>query len=305
MYFDDLVNAVGFTFAVLDLLGVFLNALMGGLVARRMKFDAVGFVLLAIISGMAGGMMRDALLGETPATALQNPWYIGTALVGALVAFFIPLAGVAWELFRFHGDMIIVGVWAVTGTVTAIGADASWFGCVLMGVLTATGGMVIREVLIGQVPKILVDQQFYVVPAVAASISVQLFYAQGAESVGLVVSALVGFALGTGAYWAGWYVPGADSFTRIDEFFAGVKRQLADAAPRGLKRWGERHEQKWDSDPVSPRKAAPTRGDVVGELDEVAGDGVATQDEFLEALYRAYVDSTGSSTGDSNGRGVQ
>lgn len=297
MYFDDLVNAVGFTFAVLDLLGVFLNALMGGLVARRMKFDAVGFVLLAIISGMAGGMMRDALLGETPAAALDNPYYIGTALVGALVAFLIPLAGVAWELFRFHGDMVIVGVWAVTGSVTALGAGVTGFGCVLMGVLTATGGMVIREVLIGQVPKILVDQQFYVVPAVAASVSVQLFYAQGAEEIGLVVSAVVGFALGTAAYWAGWYVPGADSVARIDEFFNGVQRRLADATPRPLKRWGARHEQKWDSDPVSPGKTAPTRGDVVDELDEVAGDDVASQDEFLEALYRAYVESAG--------RGVQ
>lgn len=182
MYFDNMFNAVGVTFAMLDLVGVFLNALVGGLVARRMKFDAVGFMLLAIISGMAGGMIRDGLIGDTPASALQNPWYIGTALVGAVVAFVLPLAGVAWELIRFHLDMVIVGVWASTGTVAAMKADVTWFGCVLMGVLTATGGMVIREMMIGQVPKILMDRQLYVVPAMVSSISVQLFYARARGS---------------------------------------------------------------------------------------------------------------------------
>ena len=68
-------------------------------------------------------MIRDALIGFTPASALQNPWYIGTALVGSLVAFALPLEGRAWELFRFHGDMVIVGVWAVTGTVTAVNEE--------------------------------------------------------------------------------------------------------------------------------------------------------------------------------------
>lgn len=297
MYFDDLFNAVGYSFAVLDLIGVFLNALMGGLVARRMKFDAVVFMLLAIISGMAGGMLRDAMIGDTPATALQNPFYIGTALAGALVAFFIPLSGTAWELFRFHCDMVIVGVWSATGAVTAYNADVTWFGCVLMGVLTATGGMVIREVLIGQIPSILVSQQFYVVPGVVSSISVLLFYHLGWETPGLIVGAALGFALGVAAYWAGWHVPSTRAIAPIDDFFQHIHNTLAKSAPQPFRDWRERNDEKWASDPITPKEAAPTRGDVRGQLEDVtedaAGDGVASQEEFLEALYRAYVDSTG------------
>ena len=48
MYFDNVFTAVGFSFALMDLIGVFLNALMGGLVARRLRFDAVGFMLISI-----------------------------------------------------------------------------------------------------------------------------------------------------------------------------------------------------------------------------------------------------------------
>ena len=277
MYFDNVLTAVGFSFAVMDLIGVFLNALMGGLVARRMRFDAVGFMLISIISGMAGGMIRDALIGSTPASALQNPWYIGTALVGSLVAFALPIEGRAWELFRFHGDMVIVGVWAVTGTVTALRADVTWFGCVLMGVLTATGGMVIREMMIGQIPSILVDRQWYVVPAIVASISVQLFYDLGLQSVGLAVSALLGIALGVAAYWGNWSVPGVEALAPVDRYFTSVKHKVGAKLP-----------------PVASRRrsasptmvSAPTRKDVRDEL--AAIDGEITHEEFIAALYRAY-----------------
>ncbi|OHR17928.1 hypothetical protein HMPREF2791_04095 [Corynebacterium sp. HMSC034A01] len=277
MYFDNVLTPVGFSFAVMDLIGVFLNALMGGLVARRMRFDAVGFMVISIISGMAGGMIRDALIGSTPASALQNPWYIGTALVGSLVAFALSIEGRAWELFRFHGDMVIVGVWAVTGTVTALRADVTWFGCILMGVLTATGGMVIREMMIGQIPNILIDRQLYVVPAIVASISVQLFYDLGWQSVGLAVSALVGIALGVAAYWLDWSVPGVEALAPVDSYFTRMKHRVGGKLP-----------------PVAYRQraanptmiSAPTRKDVRDEL--AAVDGEITHDEFIAALYRAY-----------------
>ena len=276
MYFDNVFTAVGFSFAVLDLIGVFLNALMGGLVARRMRFDAVGFMLISIISGMAGGMIRDALIGSTPAAALQNPWYIGTALVGSLVAFALPLEGRAWELFRFHGDMVIVGVWAVTGTVTALHADVTWFGCILMGVLTATGGMVIREIMIGQIPSILVDRQWYVVPAIVASISVQLLYDLGWESAGLAVSALLGISLGVAAHWLHWSVPGAEALAPVDSYFTRVKRKVGEKLPP-VASGGET---------ATTMVSAPTRKDVRDEL--AAIDGEVTHDEFVAALYRAY-----------------
>ena len=287
MYFDNVFTAVGFSFAVMDLLGVFLNALMGGLVARRMRFDAVGFMLISIISGMAGGMIRDALIDATPASALQNPWYIGTALVGSLVAFVLPLEGFTWEMFRFHGDMVIVGVWSVTGTVTAMRGDVTWFGCILMGVLTATGGMVIRELMIGQIPSILVDRQWYVVPGIVSSISVQLFYDLGLESVGLAVSALVGIALGVAAYWLGWSVPGIEVLAPVDSIFTRMKHRVGGRLPQTPRSWRARTQRP------TVLVSAPTRKDIRDELDRLGVSGAVSQEQFVEALYRAYVNEQG------------
>ncbi|MBF6482175.1 hypothetical protein IU408_29140, partial [Nocardia cyriacigeorgica] len=139
------------------------------------------------------------------------------------------------------------------------------------------GGMVIREMMIGQIPNILVDRQLYVVPAIVASISVQLFYDLGWQSVGLAVSALLGIALGVAAYWLDWSVPGVEALAPVDSYFTRMKHRVGDKLP-----------------PVSYRQraanptliSAPTRKDVRDELAAIDGD--ITHDEFIAALYRAY-----------------
>lgn len=283
---------------MLDLIGVFLNAVIGGTVARRMKFDAVGFMLVAIISAMAGGMMRDALIGNTPVAALADPWYISIALVGALVAFLSNLHGYLWELIRFHGDMVILGVWCTTGTVTAIGAGVSWIGCILMGIITATGGMVIREVLIGRIPRILNDQQMYVVPAIVGSITALIFYEFDYPSIALVAAPTVAFVLGTAAYWAGWYVPASAETAPMNTWarvvFGRVRRTLE---PSAFRRWRLEKEAEMQDDLLADDGFMPTKGEVRAELDPAAAPDV-TQEEFLAALYRVYIERGGDESAD-------
>lgn len=283
MYFGGIDNAVGQAIAVLDLIGVFLNAVIGGTVARRMRFDAVGFMLIAIISGMAGGMMRDAMIGNTPVAALSDPWYISIALIGALVAFLANLRGYVWELTRFHGDMVILGVWCTTGTITAYSAGVAWIGCILMGIITATGGMVIREVLIGRIPRILNDQQMYVVPAIVGSVTALVLYSFEHPSAALVCAPLAAFALGTAAYWAGWYVPASSELGTINRLFARLE-------PDAFRRWRLSKDYALLDDPINDDGMMPTKGEVREALDAV---DPATREEFLAALYRVYIDRDG------------
>lgn len=301
MYFGGIDNAVGQAIAILDLIGVFLNAIIGGTVARRMRFDAVGFMLIAIISGMAGGMTRDALIGNTPVAALVDPWYISIAVIGAGVAFFANFRGYVWELARFHGDMIILGVWCTTGTVTAIGQGVAWPGCILMGVLTATGGMVIREVLIGRIPRIFNDQQMYVVPAIAGSITALILYTLDYPSAALVAAPLTAFLLGTAAYWAGWFVPVTMDNAPMNTGIRFVLSPLRRLEPKALRRWRHSKRSHPEEDLLADDGMMPTKGEVRealhGGVSPLRGIGPeikpATQEEFLSALYRVYIDSDG------------
>jgi uncharacterized membrane protein YeiH len=80
-------------FQVVDLGGVLANGVLGGVVARRLRFDPVGFVTLALISGLGGGVLRDTLLQGGVPVALTNPAYLVCGLIGALIAFLVDLRG--------------------------------------------------------------------------------------------------------------------------------------------------------------------------------------------------------------------
>src|SRR5690606_39930021 len=82
---------------------------------RRKRAGAVGFAIRAIVSALGGGMLRDTLLQAGPPVALTDPYYLGTALVGAVVAFLLPLHGRWWNRVFVLADGVVLGCWAATG----------------------------------------------------------------------------------------------------------------------------------------------------------------------------------------------
>ena len=83
---DTLNQTLPDLFRVIDLLGVLLNGILGGRIARIKRFDAVGFMVLAIMCALAGGMLRDIMLDQGPPVALTDPFYLGTALANSSMA---------------------------------------------------------------------------------------------------------------------------------------------------------------------------------------------------------------------------
>lgn len=79
-------DALGGAIQVIDLAGVLGNAILGGIAARSARLDLVGFVVLATLSGLGGGIIRDTLLQRGTPLALTDPRYLVLALVGAAVA---------------------------------------------------------------------------------------------------------------------------------------------------------------------------------------------------------------------------
>ena len=199
---DPLINSL---YQAFDLLGVVLNGIIGGTLARRREFDIVGFVFLALFSGLAGGMIRDMLIGDGAAAAISDPWYLGLACGGALIAFLIDLKGKAWELFREHGDAIILGVWSTTGCVKALTHGMPLF----LGVLTAVGGGMVRDIASGEIPSIFGGSPLYAVPSILTGIVMVTFAGYGQFALGMVVAPIVGSGMAIVSYWRGWVLPRA------------------------------------------------------------------------------------------------
>lgn len=155
--------------AVLDGLGIIVFAVTGALVASRKQMDIVGFALLGIVTGVGGGTLRDVLLGATPVFWVKEPTSVLVCAGVAGVTFFtahIPQSRYTLVLWL---DAIGLAVFAVTGAETASNAGVAAPVACAMGVITATFGGIIRDILGGESP-IILRHEIYVTAALLGAV---------------------------------------------------------------------------------------------------------------------------------------
>ena len=159
----------------LDLIGVFVFALSGGLVALRARLDLFGVLVLAWVTGLGGGIIRDLLLGATPPVGITDWRLVAAGLLAGLIvfAFHGRLRRLAERRSRSTGlvtrlvkvlDAVGLGVFAVSGALKALQLGSPWLAAIVVGGITAIGGGMIRDVLVRQVPEVL-QRELYAVPA--------------------------------------------------------------------------------------------------------------------------------------------
>lgn len=163
----------------LDLVGVFAFALSGGLVALRAQLDLFGVLVLAWVTGLGGGIIRDLLLGATPPVGISDWRLVSAGLVAGVVvfAFYGRFRAVAARRPRRAGmltslvtvlDAVGLSVFAAAGAVKALQFGSPWLAAIVVGGVTAIGGSVIRDLLAGEIPEVL-QRELYAVPAVAGA----------------------------------------------------------------------------------------------------------------------------------------
>lgn len=216
-------------FRIVDVAGVFANGLLGGAVARTKGFDAIGFVMLAIVSGLGGGMLRDTLLGTGFPVALTDPLYLTFALLGAAVAFFLDF-GRGWaRRGLLVADALAVGCWSATGAAKALAAGLEWLPAIFLGVITAVGGGMLRDILVNQVPSVFTGP-LYASVSVVASAEMVLLQSLDQYAVGMGLAIATGGILGLLARWRQWTLPPAAQWTvprpRIRKLFRSRSRPM-------------------------------------------------------------------------------
>ena len=195
------------TVVVLDLVGIFVFAISGALVAVRKDLDVFGVLVLAGATGLGGGFLRDVLIGATPPAALADWRYLLVPVAAGLLAFFHHPALGRMERLVTVFDAFGLGLFCVTGALKAVDYGLGPLPAVLMGMLTGIGGGMARDVLAGRVPEVF-RGELYATPALAgAAIAVLVDRADQP----LLVSALFGGGVCIVwrliAIWRHWQAP--------------------------------------------------------------------------------------------------
>jgi uncharacterized membrane protein YeiH len=165
----------------IDLSATCLYAMTGALLAIRRHYDVVGLFVLALVSGVGGGLIRDGIfIQHGPPIAMSDGRYLIVVIIGCIAA----------ALFRAHidrlqtaflfADALGLGCYAVVGVEHALNAHLPAITAVMIGVITACGGGLLRDVLVRDEPLLFKPGQLYVLAALigASLFSLLLFHAR-------------------------------------------------------------------------------------------------------------------------------
>ncbi len=151
---------------ILDFAGVFAFALSGAALAIRHRLDIVGAVTLALVTGLAGGVIRDVVLGDTPPLALRDQRLLLTPLIAAALLAIAPWLTNHAKRPVILFDAIGLAIFSAVGATKASEAGIGIGGATIVGAIAAVGGGLIRDVLVQRTPIVFTpDSGLYVIPA--------------------------------------------------------------------------------------------------------------------------------------------
>lgn len=191
-----------------DLIGTFVFAISGVMVASQKKFDVFGTFVIAFVTAIGGGTLRDVLIGSTPVGWIKEPAYIYIIIVACITSILLKnyILKLSKTLFLF--DTIGIGVFTILGLEKALGVGVSPIVAVMMGTISAVFGGVVRDVLCNEEPLIF-RKEIYATPCIAGGIIYVIldgFVAQSDVIIGATMASIIGIRLLAVKYH--WSLPG-------------------------------------------------------------------------------------------------
>ena len=195
------------TLVTFDLVGIFVFAISGGLVAVRQDLDLFGVLVLAGTTGLGGGFLRDVLIGATPPAALADWRYLVVPAAAGLVTFaYHPALGRRERTINVF-DAFGLSLFCVTGAIKALDHGLGPVPAALLGMVTGIGGGMTRDLLAGRVP-VVFRSELYATPALAGSAIAVVGVRQGLPTEPVAVAgAGVCLVWRLLALWRDWRAP--------------------------------------------------------------------------------------------------
>ena len=197
---------------ILDLAGVTVFAISGALAGLHRGLDLFGVVVLASVTAIGGGTLRDVLLSRTPIFWVAAPSYLYVILVAALLTFVAPGFFIGLGSPMLIADAFGLGLFAISGAQVAEAQNRSWIVIVLMGTMTGVAGGVIRDLLSGVVP-VLLRRDIYASAAMVGIIVYLLLrrWRHLRQSLALPIAVAIVVTVRLLALRYGWQLPTAQS----------------------------------------------------------------------------------------------
>ena len=176
---------------VLDILGTFAFAVSGALVASDKKFDLFGVVIIAFVTAVGGGMLRDLLIDAHPINWIGDLNYMYTIFLAVIFTFLFKskIAHLSKTMFLF--DTIGLSVFTLLGLEKGLSFNLNPIIALIMGMISAVFGGVLRDVLTAKIPLIF-EKEVYASACLAGGISyLILHYFKVDENINFIVSAIV------------------------------------------------------------------------------------------------------------------
>ena len=191
----------------LDLLGTVAFAASGALTAVRKQMDILGVVMLGIVTATGGGVLRDVLMNDLPPFCFKNEIYLYLAVGASLMVFIAPRRFEQQRNLLLMLDALGLGTFAVIGTTKALTYQLGFMGAVILGVMTATCGGLVRDVLCNEIPLIL-QREIYASACIIGCTVLFICNRAGLPQImALTMSALIIIAIRSAAILYGWQLP--------------------------------------------------------------------------------------------------
>ena len=196
-------------FIFADIIGIIAFTISGFLIAIKNDLDILGILIASSLTALGGGIIRDAILSSTP-FAFTSLYPVITLAATISIAFLFKLykkASIEKQWIFVISDTIGLVAFSITGALLAINAEYNFFGIVILSFITAVGGGVTRDIMINQVPTVLISDFYGSIAVIVALLlgAVQLLGIMNEFSI--ISIALFSIALRLIAYKKEWHLP--------------------------------------------------------------------------------------------------